>query len=780
MSESPQAVFLSYAREDAGAARRIADALRSSGLEVWFDENELRGGDAWDAKIRHQIDACTLFVPLISTHTQGRSKGYFRLEWKLAVDQTHLLAEGVPFVAPVAIDDTPESGALVPAEFLKVQWTRLPGALPTPEFVTQVKRLLSRQRPAAAGTHAGGGFHPSTISPVTSAPAKKSGMPAWIWAAVAAAVVGVALVVLRRPAATPPNSPPPASTLPAANAPAVVAPPSAAANEKSIAVLPFENMSEEKDASAFFADGVHEDILTNLSFVRDLHVVSRTSVMQYRNTTKPISQIARELNVAYILEGSVRRAGNKVRVTGQLIHAATDEHVWAKAYDRDVTDVFAIQAELAQAIAGALQAAISPAEKSLLERKPTENPAAYDLYLKARQRQSRGGYSDEEGVIALLDQAVELDPNFAEAWAMLGARHAFAYFNRDRSPSRLAQAKTAIETAIHLAPNDPAVIEAGGDYYYYGYRDYARATEQYEKLAQLRPNDESVFASLAYIHRRQGQARESLADFRRALELDPDNGRETAEYINTLMGCRLYDDALVVGNRYLQKHPDHLFIAAGVAEVDYAAHGSTDKFRAFAQRTVPPENQAEFLYIRQLNARLLGDWAEAIRLDHEQRYFDADTDTPRWMQDVLAAATLAEAGDTSAARSRAGEAVVVMNAELARQPLSAILWASLSLGHALLGEKDEALRCGDKAREILPESHDAIQGSNVAILRASALAYAGEKDQALAEFERLLHVPFGLNPVFERGMFFGTWKPLRDDPRFQALVNDPRNNAPLF
>ncbi len=767
MSESPQAVFLSYAREDAAPALRIAEALRSSGIEVWFDQNELRGGDAWDAKIRRQIKECALFVPVISAHTQSRGEGYFRLEWKLAVERTHLMAEGVPFLAPVVIDSTPESGAIVPEPFLRVQWTWLPKGLPSPQFVEQVTHLLARPRtPVAArsGGNAGGEVH--AHSPV---PKRAS---TWLLPAIVAVLVvlGSAFVLLRLPAKLPPSP----------VAPVVETAPVPVAPAKSIAVLPFENMSEEKDASAFFADGVHEDILTNLSFVRDLRVVSRTSVMQYRNTTKPISQIARELGVAYILEGSVRRAGNKVRVTGQLIHAATDEHVWAKAYDRDITDVFAIQAELAQAIAAALQAAISPAEKSLLERKPTDNPAAYDLYLKARQQQSQGGFSDEEGVITLLDQAVQLDPNFAEAWAMLGARHAFAYFNRDRSPSRLAQAKTAIETALHLAPEDPAVIEAGGDYYYYGYRDYARATEQYEKLAQLRPNDEAVFASLAYIHRRQGQAREALADFRRALELDPDNGRETSELINTLMACRLYDDVLVAGNRYLQKHPDHLFIASLVAGADYAAHGSIEKFKAFARRTVPAENQAEFLYIRLINARILGDWAEAIRLDHEQRYFDADTDTPRWMQDVLAAATLAEAGDMPAARSRAGEAVVVMNAELARQPLSAVLWANLGLGHALLGEKDEALRCGDKAREILPESHDAIQGADVAALRASALAYAGEKDQARAEFERLLHVPFALNPIFERGMFFGSWKPLRDDPRFQALLADPRNNAPLF
>src|SRR6187551_189762 len=204
-----RAVFLSYARDDAAAARRIAEALRSAGLEVWFDENELRGGDTWDAKIRTQIDACALFVPVISTHTQERTKGYFRLEWKLAVDQTHLLAAGVPFIAPVVIDDTREASAIVPPEFMKVQWSRLPGALPTPEFVAQVKRLLEgkpmeagRPRPSVAGLGEAG--------PGSTTPATKRGIPGWTWGALTAVAVGVAVAlgVFRKaePAAVP--SPP--------------------------------------------------------------------------------------------------------------------------------------------------------------------------------------------------------------------------------------------------------------------------------------------------------------------------------------------------------------------------------------------------------------------------------------------------------------------------------------------------------------------------------------------------------------------------------------------
>src|SRR6478735_7363843 len=226
MGEPPKAVFLSYARDDAAAARRIAEALRGGGLEVWFDENELRGGDTWDAKIRQQIDDCTLFVPVISVHTQERTKGYFRLEWKLAVDQTHLLAAGVPFIAPVVIDDTREAAAVVPPEFMRVHWSRLPGALPTPEFVGQVKRLLEG-KPMEAGRP-----RPAAERGEGTPPPVKKGIPGWTWGALTAVAVGVAaaLGVFRKaePAAAP--SPVPVTeTKPAPAAPRRI-------SDKSIAV----------------------------------------------------------------------------------------------------------------------------------------------------------------------------------------------------------------------------------------------------------------------------------------------------------------------------------------------------------------------------------------------------------------------------------------------------------------------------------------------------------------------------------------------------------------
>ena len=256
---SARAVFLSYAHEDAESVRRIADALRAFGVEVWFDQNELRGGDSWDAKIRTQIRSCTLCVPVISATTQARGEGYFRREWKIAVERTHDMASGVPFLLPVVIDDTPQNAALVPDEFQRVQWTRLAKGVPTPEFVQQVKKLLEGK-----AVHVGASLDDAR-GRSQAAPLQKKSVPGWTWGAAAAVIVAVVagIMLLRQPALAP-AIPAPSSLLPAPAA-APPAPMQAVLPlkaDKSIAVLPFTNMSEDKD-SAFFTDGMHEDILTS-------------------------------------------------------------------------------------------------------------------------------------------------------------------------------------------------------------------------------------------------------------------------------------------------------------------------------------------------------------------------------------------------------------------------------------------------------------------------------------------------------------------------------------
>lgn len=741
-----RAVFLSYAREDAAEAQALAQALLRLGIEAWFDQSELRGGDAWDQKIRRQIRECSLFVPVISRNTQARGEGYFRLEWRLAVERTHLMAEGVPFLAPVVVDGTRDQEAVVPAEFLRVQWSRIAGGAGVDAFAAQIRRMLTAPaRPAAAA---------SLVSRPSDGTGGGKGL--WIAALVAALVVaGTAGYVVLRP-----------------QRPAAPSTAEAAVDPKSIAVLPFENMSVDKD-NAFFADGVHEDILTNLSFVRDLHVVSRTSVMRYKGTTKSIRDIAKDLGVAFVLEGSVRREGGKVRVTGQLIDARTDEHVWAKAYDRDLTDIFAIQAELAQSIAEALKAVLSPEAKVLIARRPTENARAYDDYVRARSanKEMMGTLMPS---IGFLREAVTLDPRFAVAWAELASRLAFVHFSIDSSQEILQSATDAIDTAVKLAPDDPAVIEGRGDFFYYGYRDYARAAEQYARLAELQPNSPIVYLSLALIQRRQGRWAESIANLRKAQGLDPSSTVYTMPLSECLESLRRYGEQEILLREAMKQQPDSLELGWAMGYCKFG-QGSLEGIRAFASRTVPVEQQSLFIYLQSDLAFVCGDWREFFRLRGIQRYYDGNTDDPRWGQDAELAAAYAEYGDMETARARALDALVQLNEEKAKQPDNAVVWANLSTVHAILGHRAEVLDCVAIASALLPESRDALVAPGNSVICAAACAMVGEKERALSEVKRLFAVPNGMLVPTAR-VHFGA---LHGDPRFEALLADPANSAPL-
>ena len=777
MSDANKAVFLSYASQDAEAAKRICDALRAAGVEVWFDQSELVGGDQWDGKIRGQISSCALFVPIISANTQARLEGYFRIEWKLAAQRTYAMADEKTFLVPVVIDDTRDGEARVPAEFKTVQWTRLLGGAATERFCARIQTLLhGSDAPMSRAPREG-----SSGAPVATArPAKRSSRTV-VWGAAAVLVVA-ALAFLywipRHGAETPPTG----STAAKSESSAA---PAAAIDDKSVAVLPFENRSEDKDNNAFFADGIQEDVLTNLGALRDLRVVSRTSVAQYRNTTKSIRQIGEELRAAYVLEGSVRRAGKAVRVTGQLVRTATDEQVWSKSYDRDITDIFAVQSELAHDIARALQAALSPQEKAGLARRPTESLEAYEAYLKARAwRMKKYGSGRLVAAVGLLEQAVAHDPKFALAWAELGDCNAlFAFEEWDRTPARLAAARTAIETAVRLAPEDPGVIANLGSYYLHSDRDYARASEQYLRLMALRPNDPDVLRALGKIQTRQGWWAEGVASMQRALELDPGNLEEAVYLIATLSDGRRYAEAEALARRLAAAFPERVDVPFRLAANAFFARGSTAEADEFSRRVFAPDMHDTVAHLRRMLARFRGDTKEAIRLDRESPYWEGGD--PRWAQEVAAAVTLANAGDLVAARVRATSALAVMQAERPQQPASSWLFAWMGVAHALLGQKEEAIANGRHALEILPESRDAVFGVENAVMLASVYAWVGEKDLALAEFARLLKIPHGSN-VFTaaRGSNSGSaqvsFKPLWDDPRFQALIVDPKNNKPLF
>lgn len=566
---------------------------------------------------------------------------------------------------------------------------------------------------------------------------------------------------------------------PAANGPRP--PASASPEEKSIAVLPFANMSDETN-NAFFADGIHEDILTTLAHVRDLKVVSRTSVAQYRATTKTMRQIAQELGVAYVLEGSVRRAGGKVRVTGQLIRAATDDHVWAKSYDRDLTDIFAIQSALATEIAGALRAVISPREKSLIERQPTDNLAAYDLYLKGR-----GGVKGTQPEITRLEaeralaEAVKLDPDFAVAWGYLAEAHALAVFQyTDNSSERLANAKMAIETAVRLAPDDPDVIELLGNYYYYGFRDYARAAEQYQRLLVIEPHSANAYTQIGYVHRRQGHWSEALANFRHALEFDPLNVDPIMGLSETLVALRQYDEGTAQFRRAVEISRSEYFFSEvylNPSWLPFFARGSTREGDAWlAGLKSSPAEETKLLFARRNWARVRGDWALAVAIDEQQPHLDP-YDDPHWAQDADAVWDLVGNNELTAARARAERLAPELKTLCEQQPANANIWRSRALLHAFLGDKEAALRCGRKAVELLPESKDALDGPRTSEALAKVHAWTGDKEAALTELERLLRTPFGAN-VFSAHVELG-WLPLRGDARFDALLNDPKNNLPM-
>ena len=776
-----QAIFLSYAHEDTDAARRIADALRSHGIEVWFDQNELRGGDTWDQKIRRQIKECALFMPLVSANTQGRKEGYFRLEWKLAVERTHLMAEGVPFLTPVVADDTTESGALVPGEFLRVQWTRLPGALVTPQFIEQVKRLLGGSASPMPTPHTGSAAPRSPSAPAPSSETKPKFHLALV-AGLGVAVLALVGYIALRPGARP-TPPPVAPAQPIAETKSAPSPaPTANVLNKSIAVLPLANMSEDKD-TGFFADGVHEDLLTNLALVSELKVVSRTSVMQYRGTTKTIKQIGEELGVAYVLEGSVRRSGNKVRVTGQLINTRTDEHVWAKSYDRDLTDVFSIQAELSKEIAGALSAAISPEAKKFLEHKPTENPVAYDLYLHGRDVRNRsvsGAAAPLAEAATLFQSAVQQDPKFAAAWGELAVAHALhGFWGIDGSAERLAQGDTAIAEAERLAPDLPDVIRDVGTYAYYARRDYAKATEKYSQLARLQPNDPTVFSSLGLIQRRQGRWAESLTNLKRAIELDPANVSYTRNLLASVEAVRRWDEVRAAHQRMIALLPDRPRELFAAADDEYGATGSRKAIDdLLAGLTAEQRDSPQGIYWRKFwSITGRDDYAEFKRLDQLQPSFSEEVEDPA-LSAIIAATVFWAHDDSAAMKERLDTPYREQRAKSLREPANAKVWSYLAMMEALLGRPEEALRLSRKAADMVPMSRDAVDGPIFTFMQAQVYAVVGDKDQALEALAHCLNVPGGFSVHQIRAV--QSFAKLHGDPRFEALLNDPQNNAPLF
>lgn len=783
-------VFLSYAREDTDAARRLAEALRAFGVEVWFDQSELRGGEAWDASIRKQIKECALFVPIISQQTEARAEGYFRREWKLAIDRTLDMAGGRAFLVPVVIDATAEGEATVPEEFSRVQWTRLANGEPTPEFVAQIKRLLETPRKPSLKP---GPPRPPTLppefkraarkgddgeqKPEDGRAARKPALAVWLIVAVVAGVgTGAAFLLTRKPA--PPATPPPvvAESKPAATA----VPTAPKASDKSIAVLPFANMSADKE-NEFFADGMHDDLITALAKVRDLKVISRTSVLAYRDTAaRNLKKIAADLGVAHVLEGSVQRAGNRVRINLQLIDARTDAHLWAETYNRELNDIFAIQAELVQQVTGALKATLTAGEQDLLARRPTENQVAYDLYLRARLMGQAIGLNATTGtyeaVIALYEQAAVADPKFALPHVQASILHGTMYWfgNLDASPERRARVEAELEAAQRLAPDAPETHLARGSYEYTCRNDWTQALVEYRKAEAGLPNDAQLIYRMGIAHRRLGQYEEAARRFEAAISLNPNDLNVAVSYLEHLVEMRRYRRVVDEVGRFAALFPTDRRLLATRVRARYELDGDRPAFLRDMAALPWGTNDPHGLNAGLGEAMRSGDLVAAEKLLEDPRMptIAGASGALSYPVSLLRARMAWLRGRPEDARRFADETIAHFRSRqwMPRQEPGALMGVALAQAYA--GRHSEALR---DARAALADQikRDVYAGALMQNDYGQILLVCGRSDEALAALQVFMSgmlLPLAPSDI----RFDPIWSRLKDDPRFEEILKSAK------
>jgi TolB-like protein len=424
MSESAKALFLSYASEDSQVALRVCAALRAAGVEVWFDQSELRGGDAWDQKIRRQIRSCALFMPLISAKTRDRTEGYFRLEWKLAVDRSHLMAADRAFLVPVAIGGNVAADATVPDRFRELQWIQLTAGVPTAEFIEHIKQLLDVASVTASEPQVRDLQSAALSVPPTARHSDARGGRGRVLAggtAVALLVLVGAGWLYRRTLTTTPRVTSSTQSV-TQNAPGsgntgLASVPVAALPGTSLAVLPFVDLSPEHNQD-YFSDGLSEELLNQLAQIKDLHVTGRTSSFSFKGKNEDLRVIGEKLGVGNILEGSVRKDGNHLRITAQLVNSRDGTELWSQSYDRELRDVFAVQEEIAMSVSAALSVTLDVGEMSRA-RGGTTQLDAYDKFLQATKLSQAEGYANLHQSAQLFREAVALDPSFSRAWGGL-------------------------------------------------------------------------------------------------------------------------------------------------------------------------------------------------------------------------------------------------------------------------------------------------------------------------------------------------------------------------
>jgi len=538
--------------------------------------------------------------------------------------------------------------------------------------------------------------------------------------------------------------------------------------DKSIAVLPFENLSDEKE-NAFFADGIQDDVLTNLSKVGDLKVISRTSVMPYRGKATNVREIGKALGVGAILEGSVRRNGNRVRVNVQLINAENDEHMWAEDYDRDLTDVFAIQTDLAQQIVRELQAKLSPMEKAQIEHRPTENGEAYLAFMQGHEILNRPDKfrSNTDKAEQFFEEATKLDPNFAGAFAALARVHEWSYRDYDPTPARKEKARVAAEAAIRLQPDLPEAHLAMGFYYYYCERDYQGALKEFAIAKLSLPNSADVHMAIGAIERRQGKWKESTANMERAASLSPKDAWVLQNLADNYYANRNFETAEKIFDRAIEAAPQSLGPRAEKARLVLDWKGDLSAMEQELTQVpagVDPDGLVTFSRLQLL--LLQRKFPEAIALLNQSPQDVFHYDKPR---EFFEGAIYTFLNDKEKAVSAFERARPIAEKAVRESPNDASRHIILGMILAGLGEKELAIVEGKRAVELLPESEDALDGPKTTVALAQIYTWTGETDQALQLLERSLNTPSGVTVPSLR--LDPMWDPLRSDPRFQALID---------
>jgi TolB-like protein/thioredoxin-like negative regulator of GroEL len=557
-----------------------------------------------------------------------------------------------------------------------------------------------------------------------------------------------------------------------------VSPAVSSSPEKSIAVLPFENLSEDK-ANAYFADGIQEEILTRLAKIADLKVISRTSTQRYQSKPGNLAEIAKQLGVANILEGSVQKAADQVRVNVQLVNAQTDSHLWAETYDRKLTDIFGVESEIAKRIAESLQAKLTGHEEQALAVKPTNNSEAYDAYLRGLAFDARKFSPD-----ALMkasdsyERAAQLDPNFALAWARLSRADATLYFWRvDTTAARRDAAKTAFENAQRLQPNSPETLLALGYYQYLVLHDYGFAKTTFKEVSKMSPGSSEVPMALGRIARREGHWGETLPYYEQALALDPRNVELLMDAASTYADLRQFPAALKLYDRVLDITPNDPDMIAAKANMYQAQGNLQEAAKLLSEINAQTPNDNTFrIKINQL--RLERNHGEAVRLlQARQAQFRLSSDNVG--NQVVLACTQRLNGDIAGAKVTAAQARNMLEPLCKTQP-DATFAALLSLSYAVLGNKELALKEAERAITLLASAKDRVIGpafeENLALIQTMV----GENSRAISTLTRLLQTPYGewiyvrtpVTPALLR--LDPLWDPLRADPAFQKLCEEKK------